>query len=189
MLNTLTELDAINWILSAIGSDPVTVLEDSTDIDVINARRILKDVSRHVQRQGWDFNKTTRTYTPDVETHRIMWDDTIITLASNDGNVYVKRGKYLFNMTGDTYEFPKPIEVTVIYGVDFDDLPDCFKEYITAKAAIDFQTRYFGDSSVSPDLQYALQQAYADIVQYDMDMVSPNMLNLSGVSEVLQRTT
>lgn len=188
MLTTLTELDAINQMLSAIGSDPVTVLEDSTDIDVINARRILKDVSRHVQRQGWDFNKTTRTYTPDVNTHRIPWDDTIITLTSNDGNVYVKRGKYLFNMTEDTYSFPKEIEVTVIYGVDFDDLPDCFKEYITSKAAIDFQTRYFGDATVSQDLQYALQIAHQDIVQYDMDMQNANMLNLTGVSEVLQRT-
>ena len=77
MLTTQTELDAINQMLSAIGSDPVTILEDSTDIDVINARRLLKEVSRHVQRQGWDFNKTTRTYTPDVNTHRIAWDDTI----------------------------------------------------------------------------------------------------------------
>ena len=59
MLTTQTELDAINQMLSAIGSDPVTILEDSTDIDVINAHRILLDVSRHVQRQGWDFNKTT----------------------------------------------------------------------------------------------------------------------------------
>ena len=188
MLTTLTELDAINQMLSAIGSDPVATLEDSTDIDAINARRLLKEVSRHVQRQGWDFNKTTRTYTPDVNTHRIVWDDTIITLKSNDNNTYVKRGKYIFNMTDGTYEFPEDLEVTVIYGLDFEDLPDCFKEYITAKAALDFQARYFSDASVSQDLQYALQIAYQDIVQYDMDMQDANILNLTGVSEVLQRT-
>lgn len=188
MLMTLTELDAINQILSAIGSDPVTTLEDSTDIDVINARRLLKDVSRQIQRQGWDFNKTTRTYTPDENTHRIPWDDTIITLQSNDNNVYVKRGKYLFDVTNDTYTFMEPLEVTVIYGVDFDDLPDCFKNYVTAKTAIDFQTRYFGDTAVSQDLQMAYAQAYQDLVQYDMSMQDVNMLNLTGVSEVLQRT-
>ena len=188
MLTTQTELDAINQMLSAIGSDPVTILEDSTDIDVINARRLLKEVSRQVQRQGWDFNKTPRTYTPDVNTHRIAWDDTIITLKSKDNNVYVKRGNYLFNMTEDTYSFKEPVEVEVIYGVEFDDLPDCFKEYVTAKAAIDFQARYFSDASVSQDLQYALQIAHQDIVQYDMDMQDANILNLAGVSEVLQRT-
>lgn len=188
MLTTLTELDAVNQMLSAIGSDPVTVLEDSTDIDVINARRLLKEVSRNIQRQGWDFNKTTRTYTPDVSTHRILWDDTIMTLKAQDDNTYVKRGKYLYNMTDGTYEFPKAIEVEVIEGVDFEDLPDCFKNYVTAKASIDFQTRYFGDSAVAQDLQLALSMAYQDIVQYDMDMQSINMLNLTGVSEVLQRT-
>ena len=188
MLTTLTELDAINQMLSAIGSDPVTTLDDSTDVDVINAYRILLDVSRHVQRQGWDFNKTTKTYTPDANTHRILWDVGVLSLKSNDNNTYVKRGKYIFNMTDDTYEFPEDIEVTVIYGLDFEDLPDCFKEYITAKAAIDFQSRYFGDSSVSQDLQYALQIAQQSIVQYDMDMQDVNILNLSGVSEVLRRT-
>ena len=102
--------------------------------------------------------------------------------------MYVKRGNYLFNMTEDTYSFKEPVEVEVIYGVEFDDLPDCFKEYVTAKAAIDFQARYFSDASVSQDLQYALQIAHQDIVQYDMDMQDVNILNLTGVSEVLQRT-
>ena len=188
MLTTLTELDAVNQMLSAIGSDPVTTLDDSTDVDVINAQRLLSDVSRHVQRQGWDFNKTTKTYMPDVNNHRIMWGTNILSFKSEDDNVYVKRGNYVYDMTNDTYEFPKEIQATVIYGLDFEDLPDCFKEYITAKAAIDFQSRYFGDSSVSQDLQYALQIAYQDIVQYDMDMQDVNILNLSGVSEVLQRT-
>lgn len=188
MLITLTEIDAINQMLSAIGSDPVTTLEDSTDIDVINARRLLKDASRTVQRQGWDFNKTTRTYSPDKTTKRISWDDTIISLKSSDDNTYVKRGKYLYDMTNGTYTFDKDIEATVIYGVDFDDLPDCFKNYVTAKAAIDFQARYFGDNTVSQDLQMAMASAYQEIVQYDMDMQDVNMLNLTGVSEALQRT-
>lgn len=188
MLLTTTELDAVNQILSAIGSDPVMSLEDSLDMDVINARRLLKETSRNVQRQGWDFNKTTRTLIPDEKSHKIAWDNTVIHLEANDGNTYVKRGSWLYNMTEGTIEFPKAVEVTVIYGVDFDDLPDCFKNYITAKAALDFQTRYFGDTIVSQDLQYAVQTAYQDIVSYDIKMANTNMLNLTGVSEVLQRT-
>lgn len=188
MLMTITELDAINQILSAIGSDPVMSLEDNLDIDVVNARRLLKATSRHIQRQGWDFNKTTRKLTPDEDTHYIAWDDTIITLSSIDGNTYVKRGDWLYNMTEGTYEFPKPIEVTITYGVEFDDLPDCFKEYVTAKTALDFQSRYFGDTTVSQDLQLAMQMAYQDIVNYDLNMSNANMLTVAGVSEVLQRT-
>ena len=55
MLMALTELDAINLMLSSIGSDPVSDL-DETDVDVANAKRILEDTSRNIQRQGWDFN-------------------------------------------------------------------------------------------------------------------------------------
>lgn len=188
MLTTITEIDAINQILSAIGSDPVMSLGDNLDIDVVNARRLLKENSRHIQRQGWDFNKVTRNLTPNKATKRITWDDTIITLSSSDDNIYVKRGNYLYNLTNDTYEFPNAIEVTIVYGVDFDDLPDCFKNYVTAKTALDFQSRYFGDTTVSQDLQYAMQLAWQDIVNYDINMSDTNMLNVAGVSEVLQRT-
>ena len=51
----MTELDAINFMLSAIGSDPINTLVDDTDVDVANAKRILEQVSRSIQRQGWDF--------------------------------------------------------------------------------------------------------------------------------------
>ena len=44
MLTVMTELDAINFMLSAIGSDPINNAEDTTDIDVDNAKRILENV-------------------------------------------------------------------------------------------------------------------------------------------------
>ena len=33
-----------------------------------------------------------------------------------------------------------------------------------------------------------MQMAYQDIVNYDLNMSNANMLNVAGVSEVLQRT-
>lgn len=188
MLTTLTELDAINQILSAIGSDPVMSLEDNLDIDIVNARRLLLDTSRTIQRQGWDFNKVTKTLNPDKDTKKISWDNTIISLTSDDDNTYVKRGEYLYDLTNDTYEFDKGIEVTIIYGVDFEDLPDCFKNYVTAKTALDFQSRYFGDTTVTQDLSMAMQMAWQDIVSYDINMSDANALQFTAVSEVLQRT-
>ena len=97
--------------------------------------------------------------------------------------------KYVCNVCGWIYDPAVGIpEDGIAPGTEFEDLPDCFKNYVTAKASIDFQTRYFGDSPVSQDLQMAMSMAYQDIVQYDMDMQDVNMLNLTGVSEVLQRT-
>ena len=188
MIAAQSELDAINYILSAIGSSPVTTLENSMDIDVINARNLLEKVSRDIQRKGWDFNTYTRILSPVVGTHRIPWGRGIISLHSTDGNTYVKRGDWLYNMTQGTYEFPHPITVEIIEGVDYDDLPDAFKTYVTAKTAVDFHARYFGDASISEDLQLGLNLAHQDLVQYDMEMQHYNMLQMSAIPSVLERS-
>ena len=187
MLTTFKELDAINQILSAIGSSPVTSLEDSTDIDVINARRILNNTSRDVQRTGWNFNTITLKMQPDSETHKISWDDTVLMLKSVDDNVYIRRSGFVYNQTEQTSTFSKSISVTVIQGLDFDDLPDCFKNYITALAALEFQIKYFNDGTSSQSLQYQVQTAYQEIVKYDMDMGNYNMLQLTNIASVLSR--
>ena len=43
-----TELDAVNEILSSVGSSPVNSLEDDANVDVLNAVRILKAVSQEL---------------------------------------------------------------------------------------------------------------------------------------------
>lgn len=188
MLLATTKLEAINIILSSIGSDPVNSLEDENDVDIANASEMLDRASRDIQRKGWDFNKGTYTLYPDVNTHKIRWDNNIIKFKSTDGKSYAKRGDYLKNMTDDTLEFDKEVKLEVTMALDFDDLPDCFRTYIAARVALDFQQKYFGDTAVSSDLQFNMQEAYADIVQYDMDMGEYNMLQLTNVAEVLQRT-
>lgn len=186
MLIALTELDAINLMLSSIGSDPVSDL-DETDVDVANAKRILEDTSRNIQRQGWDFNTVSYTLQPNRD-NKIKWIDTIISHKSGDGKVYVKRGDSLFNLTENTFYFKNKIVLTAIIAVDFEDLPDCFKRYIAALAAFQFAQRYFGDQTTVETLQYDVQMAHQQIVAYDMNMGNYNMLQLTNIAEVLERT-
>lgn len=189
MLLATTRLEAINIILASIGSDPVNNLDDENDVDISNASQMLDRVSRDVQRRGWDFNTAEYTFYPDVTTKRIRWDNTIIKFTSSDSDkTYAKRGDYLKNLTDDTFEFDDKVVLNTIVALDFEDLPDCFRNYIACRAAVDFQQKYFGDTAVSQDLQYDLQEAYSELVQYDMDMGDYNMLQLTNVAEVLQRT-
>lgn len=187
MLTITDELDAINIMLTAIGSDPVNTLEDTTDVDVMNARRMLDKVSRDVQRKGWDFNRGIYTLYPNEYDKRILWDNTIVYQKSLDGNTYVKRGDYLYDMTHQTFKFDKEVKLEIIKAVDFMDLPDCFKNYIACKAAVNFQARYLGDETVSQDLQADVVEAYQDLVQYDIDMADTSMLELANIKAVLVR--
>ncbi len=187
MLMCISKLDAINTILSSIGSDPVNSLDD-TDVDVMNALRLLENESRKIQRQGWLFNTESITLTPDKYTHKIYWDNSMLAYKSQDGNNYVKRGDYLYDITNSTDNFTAPVVLSVIRAVDFEDLPDCFREYITAKTAVEFQMRYLGDTNVAQDLMIAVQQAQSELVSYDINSGNYNMLQFTGVSENLQRT-
>lgn len=187
MLLSITKLEAINIILSSIGNDPIDTIDENVDIDVTNAVNLLEKISRNTQRQGWDFNKGVYTLYPDTNTQKIRWDNRILKFTSSNGT-YAKRGDYLYDITNQTFKFSDKVELEVIMVVDFEDLPDCFKNYITAQAAIEFQQKYLGDESISNILQYNMQEAKADIVQYDMDMGDYNMLRLTNIAEVLTRT-
>ena len=188
MLTIMTELDAVNIMLNAIGSDPINSLPDSTDVDVANALRLLEKTSRSIQIKGWDFNTGTYTLYPNKNDNKILWDNSIMSYSSQDNNTYVKRGDYLYDMTNQTDTFDKEIILDVIVAVDYEDLPSVFKTYVAVKAALDFQMRYVADQSVQPALQMDVMDAYADIVEYDINMSDVNMLQLSNIAGVLQRS-
>lgn len=188
MLTATSKLDAINTILSSIGADPVNTIDEEIDVDVANAVRIMDRVSRDIQRQGWDFNTYALTLSPEAFTNRIPWIPTIISFKATDGGTYAKRDNYFFDVVQQTYTFTHDIQLSAIMAIDFDDLPDCFRNYIAARAALTFQAHFMGDASLSQDLTYAAQEAYQDIVSYDMHMGDYNMLNYIGVSPVLERS-
>lgn len=189
MLTVMSKIDAVNIVLSSIGSAPIDTLDENDDVDVDNILRLLDRVSRQVQMQGWDFNTYSEyTMTPDALTKKILWNNSIIKYKSTDSNTYVKRGDYLYNMTDSTFLFAKAIELKAIIAVDFEDLPQAFIDYVTAKVAVEFQARYLGDTDVSQDLMSELQEAAQGLTDYDLNMGSYNMLNLAGVSGTLERT-
>ena len=59
-ISPLTELEAINQVLGAIGQGPVDTL-DNTNPDVAVVQTTLSQVSRDVQAEGWSFNKQQKT--------------------------------------------------------------------------------------------------------------------------------
>ena len=188
MLFITDELDAVNAILASIGESPINTLVDAESVDVDNAQRTLENVSRRIQRRGWQFNtRLNEEVLPDVNTKRIKYNPTWMNLKADDGKTYVKRGDFVYNLSDKTYTFENNLTVSIIEAVDFGDLPDEFKQYITCKAAVEFQARYLGDDNISQELMQELAEAYADIVQYSID-TGTNMMQTTGMQEALERT-
>lgn len=183
IITPLTELDAVNEILTSIGSDSVVTLEEiDQNIDASVADKMLKSVSQEIQQEGWDFNTIpTITLVPDATTHRIKWDSSLLRVP----NTYRNRGGFFFNVSDYTDVFTENLILTnVVQELPFEELPMVFRKYITVKASLAFAVRFLGDAELEQSLNTELVKAYADVMTYELDTQKPNVFNNTSVTEV-----
>lgn len=184
------ELDAVNEILSAVGSSPVNTLEDDLNVDVLNAKRILKAVSIEVQSRGYRFNTLNNVYLqPDTDSGFVSYARDYIR-AFSTGYKLVNRSGYFFDLETGSNEFPDGLTVTeLVKELPFEELPTVFRKYITVRAARTFQMKYLTSADIDASLQYEEATAYSDIVDYEL--MEGNYNVLSGdqfISQQVQRS-
>lgn len=80
-----------------------------------------------------------------------------------------------------------PITVSVILLVPFEEMPEAMRQFITAKAAINFQIRYLGDASLTQDLQQDVAEAWQHLQEYEIDTNDFNIIEHDNVMSLLQR--
>jgi hypothetical protein len=188
IITPVTELDAVNEILSAVGDSPVNSIENPKNVNVINAIRMLRLVTRKQQSRGWFFNSySSYVLNPDVFTKKIRWQDNFLQLEGSNGETFIKRGDYLYDKDNLTDTFTGPVTVDVLLQVPFTDLPEQLRHYITAKAAKDFQTRYLGDAALAEELARDEVEAYQALIDADLEINDYNMLDNTSVMELRRR--
>ena len=174
MANLTSELEAVNTILSTTGQAPVNSLSTSRS-DVRIAQNLIDEASREVQLQGWNFNTEY-----DVELSTDTSDE--ITLPVNilrfdlnreyRGQIRpVMRGTRLYDVKKRRYTFPDHdmLKATVIYLLEFTELPEAARRYITVKAARMYQQRFLGADEL---IRYSAQdemKAKSDLLRHETD--------------------
>ena len=187
-LTALTELDAVNEIISIIGESPINTLEDLKNVDAISALRILRSVSRQEQARGWSFNIIAEhTLTPDAYSGRIRWQDNYLFLKGSGGEKFVRNGDYVKDLSTGDVTFKQPVTCEAILLIPFEELPDAMRNYIITKAAFKFQSRYFGDDSLAQITMQEVQEAWMRLQEYEMDNNDYNILNNMDVSNLKTR--
>lgn len=184
------KLDAVNEILSAVGSSPVNSLEDELNVDVLNAVRILDSVSKEIQSRGWDFNiEDSVALLPDDDTNLVPCPNNYLRFVSS-GYKLIRRSGYFFDILSQTNEFPKGLTLdTLVRGLDFEELPEVFRKFITCRAARIFQMRYLTSDDLNKHLMTEESSAYADIIDYDLTTGNYNILNDDQyISQYIQRS-
>lgn len=148
-LTTTTKLQAVNTLLATIGSAPVNNISGSNSADVAMALQTLDEVSLSVQSRGWHFNtEDERTYNPDPTTKEIVIGNSVLMCdvdhPNNDGIDVVVRGTKLYDRKNLTFEFTRQVVAKVVFGLDWDDLPQPARFYIMIRSARIFQDRVVG---------------------------------------------
>lgn len=184
---TSTELDAVNSILMSVGETPVNTL-DVQSPEVAIAQSTLRQVCREIQSEGWVYNteyelpfalNTDKEFVVPptalrLDVNRYKHGDSY-DVTRRDGKLY-DRYSHSFKFTGIDTLF-----VDVVWFYEFEDIPQVFRDYITAKASRVASGRMVNDETSIKILQAEESLLRAVAVEFDTSQADYNMFNGSDL--------
>ena len=173
-----SELAAINEMLSSIGEPPVSTLDGSGNVDVANARRILYVTNKEIQSKGWTFNiEEGVTLQPDVFSGLIPYNaDYLAMYKTGTSNPYINKAGFVYDRLQRTDVFEEGISVDLIRLRPLEEMPECFRRWIVARASRKFAFRFFGSPDVDQMLKEEEGLAQMDCNVYELDYGKYNAL-------------
>lgn len=181
-LSMTTELDAINIMLGTIGEAPINSLEAATGVvDAVTARSILNEVSVQVQEEGWHFNTEYEfVLTPELSTKEIFIAPNVIEADAskydrNDIDVAI-RGNRLYDRKNKTFQFQQEIKADLTVLLEFNELPQAARHYITIRAARVFQQRVVGSTTLGSFTEADEARALRAMRRYEARTADYNIL-------------
>lgn len=144
-IQPFTLLDAVNIVIANVGNGAVLTLE-AVDLnsDAEDALKQVHNWSIQVQGAGWWFNTEVALLIdpvpsddPDNPGALMLPLGTlkVDTVYSSAGKDLVWRGRRLYDQVNHTYNIGESVYVDLVIGLDFEDLPQQARNYITIKAA------------------------------------------------------
>ena len=192
-LAPLSELEAVNIMLSTIGESPVSSLSsDQTTVDVGIAQQVLREVTILVEEEGWQFNTEINwVMTPLAGTGEIFIPANCIQIDTSGPDSLVDtamRGNRLYDRTNHTFTFTKTLTVDMVILLDFTDIPHAARQYIAIRAARVFQQRVVGSDSLAAYTEKDEAKARDGLKKLDANNADYNILTGSqSVARTLTR--
>ena len=150
-LNASTKLQAVNIALNNVGQNSVASLDVAVPVDAQIASNTIDEVSRETQTMGFTWNTESRWITPDSNGYINLPANTL--KADVVGESYqldvVQRGLRMYDRENTTFVFPEKIKVQLILALDFEEISEAARRYVTVRAARLFQERMFGSVEIS----------------------------------------
>ena len=191
----MTEIQAVNMMLTTIGEQPVSNLDDLAGLqDASIARDILTNTSRAVQSKGWTFNlefNVSRTPKNNGEIEigtNVLRVDSVSKVRSSTSDI-VERARKLYDREKNTHQFTigEAVKIDQVIFLPFDDLPEAARRYIAVKSARIFHDRVVGSGELHRFFQEDETQAWSELLQYESDTGDYTIFDDYDVYRVLDR--
>jgi hypothetical protein len=193
-LTATTKLEAVNTLLTAIGEAPVNSLTSGL-VDAETAETILDSVSREVQSQGWNFNTDyEREFTLDSNKQIVLPPDILrIDMAERRTTELdvVARGSKLYNRATNSFYFDASIssvKMNAVVLLNFDDLPEAARRYVTIRSTRIFQDRVVGSETLHAFHQRDELVALVELKDADSEVSDHNIFDNYAVTSIIDRT-
>ena len=190
-----TELEAVNTMLTTIGEQPVSSLDNLAGLqDASIARQILTNISRTVQSKGWVFNLDLQvTYSPDTNGEIILGSnvlriDTTSKVRKSTKDI-VERGGKLYDRENNTSIFTEDVVVDRVIVLNFNDLPEAARRYIATRAARVFHDRVVGSGELHRFFTEDEQMAWSELLEYESEVGDYTIFDDYDVYRVIERTS
>jgi len=181
----MTNLDALNIVLDAVGVYPVTSY-DSPHPDAVRARQKLERYSTEIQSRGWWFNKEHElTLLPNLAEEIVVPATTLVIDSVDPREKYAKRGSKLYDPINHTYRIPHQVVVDMIIEITFDHIPVTVQNYITMSAAVEMAVTREGDQNKINMLNTGLLKAKSEAFADDIRNSNYNVFNTGLVARAI----
>ena len=164
----VNELEAVNMLLAAVGEAAVSSLETATTVDVTQAKNLISNINREVQQKGWHFNTEWDVVLSLDSDSRIPLGTTVLSIYSPTKMTTI-RGRegspFLYDLNNNTFTWTTSVnDAVTITLLDFEDIPQTARQYITTKAARIFHEEIVGQVSAEAVNRQEEVEAYADLL-------------------------
>jgi hypothetical protein len=176
-LTPTTKLEAVNVCLTNIGEAPVASLT-GLQVDAQVASSIIDEVSREVQSNGWHWNTEVHTISPNISNQILLPANTLrVDTVEKDSSLdVVQRGMKLYDRKDNTYLFTASLRLHLTVALDFNEIPEAARRYITMRSSRVFQERTLGSESLSKFNRGDEQQAWALLQHEEAETGDHNMI-------------
>ena len=188
-----TELQAVNEILDAVGDEgTLTTLTSSSPKEALAAQRLLVEVSKEIQGEGWYFNTDRHVeLVPDAGDGEIDLD---IDVMHIDGDPdypesyklpLAKRGLKLWHKEENTFDLSTYVGTfyaRIVRYLPLSDMPEPFRRWVIATAKARYAARQMMERPMVAVLTQEMNEARVRARKDELDQADANIFTANTPS-------